>query len=53
MKATSKPEAKNPKLGIRITVEFTGHLKKSEIDMFAKSLSSVLSVHVENGSNGE
>jgi hypothetical protein len=50
--AEPKKVAKQEKLGVRITVEFTGHLKKADLDMFTKSLGSVLHVHMENGGNG-
>ncbi len=50
--AETKKGAKPEKLGVEITVKFTGHLKKADLDMFTKSLGSVLNVHLENGGNG-
>ena len=52
-----KPQAvrkgsKQEKLGVRITLEITGHMQRGEVDQFMASLSSVVNNHLENGGNG-
>jgi len=43
---------KKERLGVRIVVEFTGHMSKDEIQQFNLALSSVLDRHMENGGGG-
>ena len=39
-------------LGVRITVEFTGHLPKNRIEMFLQKLHGVVVAEVDNGGGG-
>jgi len=43
---------KTEKLGVKITVEITGHLPRPEVDQFMAALTSVVNNHLENGGNG-
>jgi hypothetical protein len=44
--------AKKEKLGVKITVEITGHMPRTEVDQFMAALTSVVNNHLENGGNG-
>jgi hypothetical protein len=49
----AKPKAtKKEKLGVKITVELTGHMPRTEVDQFMAALTSVVNNHLENGGNG-
>ena len=39
-------------LGVRITVEFTGHLPKKRIEVFLQKLKGVVVAEVDNGGGG-
>jgi hypothetical protein len=43
---------KKEKLGVKITVELTGHMPRTEVDQFMAALTSVVNNHFENGGNG-
>ena len=48
-----KPKpTKKEKLGVKIVVELTGHLPRTEVDQFMAALTSVVNNHLENGGNG-
>jgi flagellar motor switch protein FliG len=49
--ATSK-KTKKETLGVKIVVEITGHMPRTEIDPFMAALPSVVNNHLENGGNG-
>ena len=49
--AKPKP-TKKEKLGVKIVVELTGHLPRTEVDQFMGGLTSVVNNHLENGGNG-
>jgi len=40
------------KLGVRIVVEITGHMRKGDVQEFMAQLSTVVKNNVENGGNG-
>lgn len=51
--AVAKPKAtKKEKLGVKIVVELTGHMPRTEVDQFMAALTSVVNNHLENGGNG-
>jgi hypothetical protein len=50
--AAEKPKRKSNQLGVRITVEFTGHIDKSRLEKFTSGLRSLVQSDVENGGNG-
>ena len=43
---------KKEQLGVRILVEFTGHMSKDDIMQFNQAWSTVLETHMENGGGG-
>ena len=45
-------EKREKQLGVRVVVEFTGHLDKPKLERFTQMLSSVLVEHMENGGGG-
>jgi hypothetical protein len=49
--ATTKVTRKE-KLGVKITVEITGHMPRTEVDQFMAALTSVVNNHLENGGDG-
>ena len=52
-RAMPKPKAtKKEKLGVKIVVELTGHMPRTEEDQFMAALTSVVNNHLENGGNG-
>ena len=52
-RAVAKPKAtKKEKLGVKIVVELTGHMPRTEVDQFMAALTSVVNNHLENGGNG-
>jgi hypothetical protein len=51
--AVAKPKVtKKEKLGVKIVVELTGHMPRTEVDQFMAALTSVVNNHLENGGNG-
>ena len=51
--AMAKPKAtKKEKLGVKIVIELTGHMPRTEVDQFMAALTSVVNNHLENGGNG-
>lgn len=50
---TAKKAAKPEKLKVHLTLEIDGKVKKEDLDKFATAIGGALSVHLENGSNGE
>jgi hypothetical protein len=49
----AKPtKGKKEKLGVKIVVELTGHMPRTEVDQFMAALTSVVNNHLENGGNG-
>ena len=52
-RAVAKSKAtKKEKLGVKIVVELTGHMPRTEVDQFMAALTSVVNNHLENGGNG-
>ena len=45
-------DKREKQLGVRVVVEFTGHLDKPKLERFTQMLSSVLVEHLENGGCG-
>ncbi len=49
----AKPKTiKKEKLGVKIVVELTGRLPRTEVEQFMAALTSVVNNHLENGGNG-